>query len=165
MFSLGRIQDFSFIRKVYRQSPSIAGAKRLENTGETALKDTGMQGFLCVSHLTYKGLKRKHEFILQDIELTTTSGSLTVVTGPVGSGKSTLLSAIAGEISDTSGIITCPETLVYMPQVAWVFSGTLRENILFGQPYDEHRYTRNNQSMRPYGRYPAVSQWRPNNCR
>ena len=139
--SLGRIQDF-LLSENLSTVPSTSEANRLENIGETALKDTGMQGFLCVSHLTYKGLKRKDEFILQDIELTTTLGSLTVVTGPVGSGKSTLLSAIAGEISCTSGIITCPETLVYVPQVAWVFSGTLRENILFGQPYDEHRYTR-----------------------
>lgn len=29
-----------------------------------------------------------------------------------------------------------------MPQVAWIFSGTLREYILFGQRYDEHSYTR-----------------------
>ena len=115
--SLGRIQDF-LLSENLSTVPSIAEAKRLENTGETALKDTNTKGFLCLSHLTYKGLKRKHEFILQDIELTTTSGSLTVVTGPVGSGKSTLLSAIAGEISCTSGIITCPETIVYVPQIA-----------------------------------------------
>ena len=139
--SLGRIQDF-LLSENLSTVPSISEANRSENTSEIALKDSGTQEFLCVSHLTYKGLKRKDEFILQDIELTTTSGSLTVVTGPVGSGKSTLLSAIAGEISDTSGMITCPETIVYVPQVAWVFSGTLRENILFGQPYDEHRYTR-----------------------
>ena len=140
--SLGRIQDFLLLENL-STIHSISEAKRsAENTSETALKDTSTQALLCVSHLTYKGLKRKDEFILQDIELTTTSGSFTVVTGPVGGGKSTLLSAIAGEISDTSGLITCPETIVYVPQVAWVFSGTLRENILFGQPYDEHRYTR-----------------------
>jgi len=138
--SLGRIQDFLSSENL-STIPSIPEAKRSENTSETALKDTSTQALLCASHLTYKGLNRKDEFILQDIELTTTSGSLTVVTGPVGSGKSTLLSAIAGEISDTSGI-TRPETIAYVPQVAWVFSGTLRENILFGQPYDEHRYTR-----------------------
>ena len=139
--SLGRIQDF-LLSETLSTVPLISEVKRSEIKSETASKDTRTQAFLCVSHLTYKELKRKDEFILQDIELTTTSGSLTVVTGPVGSGKSTLLSAIAGEIPDTSGVITRPETIVYVPQVAWVFSGTLRENILFGQPYDEHRYTR-----------------------
>ena len=29
-----------------------------------------------------------------------------------------------------------------MPQIAWIFTGTIRENILFGQPYDEPKYTR-----------------------
>ena len=140
--SLGRIQDFLLTENL-STIPSIHEAERsAASTRETGLKDIGKQTLLCVSHLTYKGLRRNDEFILHDIELTTTSGSLTVVTGPVGSGKSTLLSAIAGEISDTSGLITCPETIVYVPQVAWVFSGTLRENILFGQPYHEHRYTR-----------------------
>ena len=141
--SLGRIQDFLLSENLFSISqPSICKAQRVQDTDKTPLKDPETRKHLCVSHLTYKELKRKDEFILQDIGLTTTSGSLTVVTGPVGSGKSTLLSAIAGEISDTSGVITCPETIVYVPQVAWVFSGTLRENILFGQPYDEHRYTR-----------------------
>ena len=27
-----------------------------------------------------------------------------------------------------------------MPQTSWVYSGTVRQNILFGQPYDEPRY-------------------------
>ena len=141
--SLGRIQDFLLSENLLSiDQPSISKAQCTQDSNKTPLKDSDARKTLCVSHLTYKGLKRKDEFILQDIELTTTSGSLTVVTGPVGGGKSTLLSAIAGGISDTSGIITCPETVVYVPQVAWVFSGTLRENILFGQPYDEHRYTR-----------------------
>ena len=141
--SLGRIQDFLLSENLLSiDHRSISKAQCTQDTNKTPLKDPDTRTTLCVSHLTYKELKRKHEFILQDIELITTSGSLTVVTGPVGSGKSTLLSAIAGEISGISGIITCPGTIVYIPQVAWVFSGTLKENILFGQPYDEHRYTR-----------------------
>ena len=99
-------------------------------------------GTLCVSHLTYKEVARKDEFILQDVDFVAASGSLTVVTGPVGSGKSTLLSAIAGEISDVGGTINRQGTFVYAPQIAWVFSGTLRENILFGESCDEPRYTR-----------------------
>ena len=97
---------------------------------------------LCVSNLTYRQIERQDEFILQDIEFSTASQSLTVITGPVGSGKSTLLSAIAGEISDVSGTITFPGTVVYVPQTPWIFSGTIRENILFGQPYDQQKYTR-----------------------
>ena len=97
---------------------------------------------LGVTNLTKKQMRREGEFILQDIEFTAESGSLTVITGPVGSGKSTLLSAIAGEVPDTSGAISYNGTLVYVPQIAWVFSGTIRENILFGEPYEELKYTR-----------------------
>ena len=97
---------------------------------------------LAVSGLTHSKPKREDEFILENIELTAVAQSLTVVTGPVGSGKSTLLSAIAGEISNTSGKIAFQGTFVYVPQTAWVFSGTIRENVLFGQPYDEPKYTK-----------------------
>ena len=58
------------------------------------------------------------------------------------SGKSTLLSAIAGEICEVSGTITFQGSFVYLPQTPWIFSGTIRENILFGQPHDETKYTR-----------------------
>ena len=95
-----------------------------------------------VSILTSKKTIRDEEFILQDVEFTTTSHSLTVITGPVGSGKSTLLSAIAGKGSCAAGTITWPPSLVYVPQIPWVFSGTIRQNILFGQPYDEAVYSR-----------------------
>ena len=97
---------------------------------------------LIVSISTSKKTIRDDEFILQDVEFTTTSHSLTVITGPVGSGKSTLLSAIAGEGSCAAGTITWPPSVVYVPQIPWVFSGTIRQNILFGQPYDEAVYSR-----------------------
>ena len=41
-----------------------------------------------------------------------------------------------------SGTITYQGKLIYLPQTAWVFSGTIRENILFGRPYEEHKYAR-----------------------
>ena len=106
------------------------------------VKDLDRPTSLWVSNVTYKQIDRDDEFILQDIEFVARSQSLTVITGPVGSGKSTLLSAIAGEISDMSGTISHQGRLIYLPQTAWVFSGTIRENILFGQPYKEHEYTR-----------------------
>ena len=82
-----------------------------------------------VSRLTYTQTMRKDDFILKDIEFTVAPESLTVITGPVGSGKSVLLAAIAGEISNIKGTITRTGTIAYVPQIAWVFSGTIRENI------------------------------------
>ena len=109
--------------------------RHISNVSELNDKPT-----VSVSNLRYKSVRRENKAILHDIEFTTTAGSLTVITGQVGSGKSTLLSAIAGEVSDIRGTITYYGTLVYVPQIAWVFSGTIRENILFGQPYDEDKY-------------------------
>ena len=60
----------------------------------------------------------------------------------MGSGKSTLLLAIAGETPDQNWAITFRGTVVNVPQIAWVFSGTIRENILFGEQYEESKYAK-----------------------
>ena len=97
---------------------------------------------LCVSNLSCAKTHCKDEFILQDINFFAPSKSLTVITGPVGSGKSTLLAVIAGEILNASGTIDHQGSFIYLPQTAWVFSGTIKENILFGQPFEESKYER-----------------------
>ena len=99
-----------------------------------------MPATLEVSILTSKENLSDDVFILQDVQFSTASQELTVITGSVGSGKSTLLSAIAGEVSVAEGTISWPSSLVYVPQTPWVFSGTIGQNILFGQPYNETRY-------------------------
>ena len=152
--SLARIEEFLSLN-CFDESAESEGDKsvvifkrnnqidhREENGEIPALDDVKKSTILQVSGLTKKQTKRENEFILQDIEFTAQSGSLTVITGPVGSGKSTLLSAISGELQDSNGTISYDGTLVYVPQLAWVFSGTIRENILFGEPYDETKYTR-----------------------
>ena len=65
---------------------------------------------------------------------------LVVVTGRVGSGKSSLLLAISGELLKSKGQISRSGTIAYVPQDPWVFSGTARENVLFGRDLDPERY-------------------------
>lgn len=77
---------------------------------------------------------------LSNINLKISSSNLVAVCGEVGSGKSSLLSAILGELLPARGTIRCNGRLTYAPQLPWVFSGTLRQNIIFGQPYDVKRY-------------------------
>ena len=92
---------------------------------------------LSVSNLTCKS---GDKYLLRDVSFDSSRRSLTVITGQVGSGKSTLLAAIAGEAAKTHGSVLFPGNVSYVPQSAWLFSGTFRENILFGEPYDKEKY-------------------------
>ena len=56
--------------------------------------------------------------------------------------QSSLLHSILGEIPTSSGFIETNGLISYAPQEPWVFSGSVRQNIIFGQSFDEDRYMR-----------------------
>lgn len=63
--------------------------------------------------------------------------------GEVGSGKSLLFDGILGEIIKLRGIIAVNDIkkgFAYVKQNPWLQRGTIRENILFGKPYDYNKY-------------------------
>ena len=126
-------QSRSYLRKEEGNIRNVSLSREATELGPT---------ILCVSSLSCAKTHGEDEFILQDINFFAPLKSLTVITGPVGSGKSTLLSAITDEILNASGTIDYEGAIVYLPQTAWVFSGTIKENILFGQPYEESQYKR-----------------------
>jgi ABC-type multidrug transport system fused ATPase/permease subunit len=92
-------------------------------------------------------------------------GEFVAVIGEVGSGKSTLLAALLREIQPCVTLFSltlvgyhlldlehvflighfrirgkvsiASNKIAYMSQQSWIFNGTVRENILFGQPFDE----------------------------
>ncbi|TYJ53514.1 hypothetical protein B9479_005845 [Cryptococcus floricola] len=82
----------------------------------------------------------KAVFHLDDITLSVPKGSLTAIVGPIGSGKSSLLQGLMGEMRKTSGTVTFSGSTALCAQTPWIQNATVRENILFGQPYDEERY-------------------------
>lgn len=70
-------------------------------------------------------------------------GQLIGVMGKIGSGKTLLLDGILAEITKTSGIIAVNDDhkgFGYVKQNPWLQRGTIRDNILFGKPYDHNKY-------------------------
>uniref|UniRef100_A0A6N2KBU5 ABC-type xenobiotic transporter n=1 Tax=Salix viminalis TaxID=40686 RepID=A0A6N2KBU5_SALVM len=77
---------------------------------------------------------------LRNVSLKMVPGEKVAVCGEVGSGKSTLLAAILGEVSHTKGTIQVHGRIAYVSQTAWIQTGTIQENILFGSEMDRQRY-------------------------
>ncbi|KAK8981611.1 hypothetical protein V6N11_028021 [Hibiscus sabdariffa] len=77
---------------------------------------------------------------LRNITLEVRMGGKVAVCGEVGSGKSTLLAAILGEVPNVQGSIQVFGKIAYVSQTAWIQTGTIQENILFGSAMDRQRY-------------------------
>ncbi|KAJ6222676.1 hypothetical protein RDWZM_001221 [Blomia tropicalis] len=77
---------------------------------------------------------------LDDISFSVTPGELIVIVGPVGSGKSSVLMTVLSEIPVYKGGIKVRGRVAYASQQAWTFAGTVRENVIFGSPFEEKKY-------------------------
>ncbi|KAL7753538.1 hypothetical protein RI367_001313 [Sorochytrium milnesiophthora] len=80
------------------------------------------------------------DYRLNGVNLTIPKGKLVAIVGKVGSGKSSLLNGIVGEMKRVTGSVVLNGTLGYCPQVPWIQNATVRENVLFGLPYNSERY-------------------------
>ncbi|KAJ0106295.1 hypothetical protein Patl1_17586 [Pistacia atlantica] len=77
---------------------------------------------------------------LRNINLEIKPGEKVAICGEVGAGKSTLLAAILGELPSMEGSIKVYGTVAYVSQTAWIQTGTIQENVLFGTAMDHCRY-------------------------
>uniref|UniRef100_A0A146KSC1 Putative multidrug resistance-associated protein lethal(2)03659 n=1 Tax=Lygus hesperus TaxID=30085 RepID=A0A146KSC1_LYGHE len=80
------------------------------------------------------------ESTLRDVTMRASAGRLTIVLGSVGSGKTSLLQTILGELIVCKGNVLVPQNVSYASQEPWLFAGSVRKNILFGEEFDEERY-------------------------
>lgn len=67
---------------------------------------------------------------------------LVCIVGPVASGKSSIFRALMGDMQPLQ-VRNCQvntPSLAYAPQAAWLLSETVRENIVFGRPFDQAWY-------------------------
>ncbi|XP_061404841.1 multidrug resistance-associated protein 1-like isoform X1 [Lethenteron reissneri] len=78
--------------------------------------------------------------VLQNVSLSVPTGSLVAIVGHVGCGKSSLVSALLGELEKIQGMVAVKGSVALVSQQAWIQNATLRDNIIFGQPFEEAWY-------------------------
>ena len=100
-------------------------------------------------------------FALRDLNFTFPRRKLSVISGQTGSGKSLLLASIIGEVDRLAGRIEIPvapplserhdfkanksdwiidSAIAFVAQICFIENATIKENIIFGLPYDAGRY-------------------------
>lgn len=106
-----------------------------------------------VSHLTFSYTGSIGQPALQDITLRIPKGKTTAIVGESGSGKTTLMKLLLKFYTPAKGIITLDghDLSLYsakslrlqcgiVMQDNFVFSDTIRQNIILGEPYDPRRF-------------------------
>ena len=116
--------------------PALVSARRLEDTSQH------LQPQLCLENVSCFWSQISERPALQNLSLSVTKGQIVGITGSVGSGKTSLLMAILGELPISSGKISCTGKLAYISQTPWVYSGTVRENIVFGNQFVAQKYNK-----------------------
>jgi ATP-binding cassette subfamily C (CFTR/MRP) protein 1 len=81
--------------------------------------------------------------VMTDVNIKVPHGELCAVVGPVGSGKSTLCASILNEaVLGEGSSVVLNGNVAYVAQTAWILNKTVRDNILFGLPYNEEKYNK-----------------------
>ncbi|XP_069129777.1 ATP-binding cassette sub-family C member 5-like isoform X2 [Argopecten irradians] len=157
-FGESRITFERVKRLLLREEYQTPSAEVQDNANAVEIEDAIFQ-WSSVSDLpdntsdkTKKGKKEKNKseassrsastssLLLDCITLKVKQGQLVGICGSVGCGKSSLISAILGRMPHLIGHLAVKGDVAYAAQQAWIFNGTLRENILFGQTYDPEWY-------------------------
>lgn len=117
---------------------------------------TGGAGEVCIDSANFSwGQPDSQGFDLRQISFAAGQGELVAVVGAVGSGKSSLVSACLGEMLRSNGSHVLRGSASFCAQQPWLASGTLRDNVLMGAPFDHERYW---EAVRCCGLLPDLEQ-------
>jgi len=130
---------------------SITACDRLMELQETPMETAGepirlKEGGIRINDVTYA--YDEHKIILNHTQYDFPIGSITAIIGETGAGKTTLIRLILALMKPQSGniefydaeghcYVASPQTrcnLVYVPQGNTIFSGTIRDNLMLGNP-------------------------------
>ncbi|KAJ3651759.1 hypothetical protein Zmor_017776 [Zophobas morio] len=133
-FLLHDRQTFSLIKGTKTLTPNID--PKLKFKQEKYRKENGIS----LKNVSIKWNSSSPNFNLKDVNFEALPGELVAVAGVTGSGKSTLLYSLLQEVDVIKGNIEVEGTISYTSQEAWIFSASIKQNILFGEDFDRQKY-------------------------
>lgn len=151
--SMQRIQEFLLLPDErespkpqlinYAFAPDILSAKafisKVRPSKSININDKAREPRIQFHQVTTKW-NTKSPFSLSDLNFDVHGSQLVAIVGPVAAGKSSILHIILRELEIDSGEITIDGKISYSSQEPWLFDATVRQNILFGEPFDGERY-------------------------
>ncbi|CAD8100101.1 unnamed protein product [Paramecium sonneborni] len=113
-------------------------SRGLNRKGSLTLQSTS----LCSISQYYGKWSKDGPFVISQINLEIRTGEIIGIIGKVGAGKSTLLAAILQELPYYEGNVSYQKKVkfAYVEQDPFIYTGTIKENILFGKDYDQVLY-------------------------
>jgi len=127
-----RLEDILFVKDILSLKDSFKRKKSKSNSSNSSV--------ISFSNFTASWSEDQSKPCLDNISTVIPQGKITAVIGKIGAGKTSFLLSFLDEIPFTSGKVTRPSNIAYVEQEPIVFSDSIRENILFGQEYDELFY-------------------------
>ncbi|XP_041973563.1 ATP-binding cassette subfamily C member 4-like [Aricia agestis] len=142
--SLRRLEEFLLLEEIeskdHIKNNNVEPASR---NGTHANGDETKRGFVEILNVTASWQIQPIVPTLRNITFKVYPGQFVGIVGSVGSGKTSLLQVLLGELQPTSGKVQFGNTRIsYASQEPWLFAATVRQNILFGLPYDKERYNK-----------------------
>lgn len=86
-----------------------------------------------------KDNKGRLKFFSIPREISIKKGDRIIVLSRPQAGKSTFFQTLIGNLHIISGVAKYGGTVGYLPQILWFRKTSVRDNILFGEPYDKKK--------------------------
>lgn len=137
--SINRLNKFLLYNEIELENALRDSDHKKEKKRQPRLSPDGETG-VYVRNATAKWTDSSVDNTLSNITLSCKPEQLLAVIGPVGSGKSSFLHVILKELPLLEGSLDVYGEVSYASQEPWLFAGSVRQNILFGQPMDKIRY-------------------------
>ncbi|VEN34161.1 unnamed protein product [Callosobruchus maculatus] len=144
LVSLKRIETFLLYDEVHTTSKKYSWTKKI-HTSTPLIRDSSKKSVGIYLHdVSAKWISSVPENTLSTINFNVGPRQLVAIVGGVGSGKTSLLHVIMRELPITKGsrYKDVVGNISYASQEPWLFAGTIKQNILFGEEWDSKKYER-----------------------